>query len=351
MTVPPIQDAAPGIAPVTNNPQVSVIIAAYNCAPYLALAVESALAQEGVNVEVVIVDDASTDGTAEVARRYEKTGRVRLLMNEVNRGPSFSRNRAIQAARGDWVAQLDGDDWFASGRLATLLQLGLAHQADFVADDLFVVDDGTLKEMSTRFLDNGVPWRTAQAVGPVDLIKYDLGSIKPLARRAFLVEHSLAYAEGVKYGEDFLLLLQAMLAGARVMVLPNPMYHLRRGDTGSLTTQHGRLFDQSERTTTQLLADPEVTRHPELVMALQDRLRRVKRLAMLEEVVRLVKQRKVVGAVRSLLRDPKLIRLLLLRISENMSLRIRRRKLGAVLDHAHRPPRAGMPGASRSGLK
>lgn len=347
MTIPPLEDSVQDIAAPPNNPQVSVIIAAYNCAPYLASAIESALNQDGVNVEVLVVDDASTDGTAEVARRYENIGPVRVLVNEVNRGPSFSRNRAIRAARGDWVAQLDGDDWFGPGRLAALLQLGISRQADFVADDLFVVEDSTLKEVSTRFLDSGVPWRTAQAVGPLDLIRYDLGSIKPLARRAFLVEHSLAYAEDVKYGEDFLLLLKAMLAGARVMVLPHPMYHLRRGNTGSLTTQHSHLFRQSQRTTMQLLADPEVTGHAELVTALRHRLRRVERLAMLEEVVRLAKQGKVVGAATGLLRDPKLVPVLLFRISEEISLRMRRRKLGAVRYRAHRPPCAGLPRASR----
>lgn len=328
------------------DPHVSVIIAAYNCAPYLAAAIESALGQDGVNVEVVIVDDASTDGTAEVARRYEKTGRVRLFVNEANRGPSFSRNRAIQAARGEWVAQLDGDDWFAPGRLATLLQLANVYKADLVADDLFMVEDRTLQAISTRFLDNAVPWRTPRTIEPSDLIRFDLGSIKPLMRRAFLSEHSLAYDEDVKFGEDFLLLLKAMLAGARVTIVPEPMYHLRRGNTGSLTTQRSLLFLQIENTTKHLLADSEVSRHPEVMAALRRRLSHVKRLAMLEDIARLAKQGHFASVVRKLLADPKVIRALLQRAPATLAMRLRRRLYRKVLGKVHCPPGVGALGTS-----
>lgn len=346
MTIPAVQDAVPDTAPAADSPQVSVIIAAYNCAPYLASAIESALGQDGVNVDIVIVDDASTDCTAEVARHYEKTGRVTLLVNEANRGPSFSRNRAIQAARGEWVAQLDGDDWFAPGRLATLLQLAIAGQADFVADDLFMVEDRTLRAISTRFLDNGVPWRTPRSIGPADLIRYDLGSVKPLARRAFLREHALAYDEGVKFGEDFLLLLKAMLAGARVTILPEPMYHLRRGNTGSLTTQRSDLFRQIGDTTKQLMDDPEVRRHPEVVAALAGRSWYVRRLATLEEVFRLAKRGHFAAVITKFLIDPKLIRALLQRAPAMIGIRARRRLYREVLNHAHRPPGVGAAGTS-----
>lgn len=325
---------------LSQVPQVSVIIATYNCAPYLAEAIDSALGQDGVNVEVVVVDDASTDGTLAVARRYEQAGLVRLFVNEVNRGPSFSRNRAIGAARGEWVAQLDGDDWFAPGRLLTLVQLASARQADLVADDMFMVEDSTLRAVSTPFLNNGVPWRAAQSVTPLDVIKYDLGSLKPLMRRAFLVEHSLAYEEGLNYGEDFLLLLKTMLAGARVTIAPEPMYHLRRGNTGSLTTQRGRLLRQVEDTTKKLMSDPDISRRPRVVAALGARLNHVRRLAMLEEVIRLGKQGHFASLFAKFFADPKLLPALLRRGPEMIAIRVRRRLNRKTLSRAHLPPGA-----------
>lgn len=305
-------------------PQVSVIIAAYNCSGSLASAIESALLQDLI-LEVLVVDDASTDGTAAIARHYEKTGRVRLLVNEVNRGPSFSRNKAIQASRGEWVAQLDGDDWFASSRLNKLLHLAVSSEADFVADDLFLVDDLTQKAMSTRFLDNGVNWKAAHVLTPIDLVKYDLGSLKTLARRAFLMEHGLRYEENVKYGEDFLLILWAMLAGARVIVLPEPLYHLRRGNTGSLTTQRRQLFLQIEATTRQLLDNPEVCAHVGVGIALNKRLVSIQRMIRLEDVVGLAKQKKFPAVLSALVFDPGLLITLLNRLPKMISMRLRRR--------------------------
>jgi succinoglycan biosynthesis protein ExoO len=331
------------IASVSEAPQISVIIAAYNCAPYLATAIESALGQSGLTLEILVVDDASTDKTAEIASRYEKNGQIRLLVNEVNRGPSFSRNRAIQAARGEWVAQLDGDDWFAPERLRTLLQLAIDNQADIVADDLLMVEDHTLQPMSTCFIDNGVPWHTAKSITSVDLIKYDLGPIKPLIRRAFLVEHALSYQEEVVFGEDFLLLLKAMLLGAQVTILPSPMYHLRRGNTGSLTTQRNRLFQQIENTTIELLANPEISYYPLIVKALTNRLKKVRKLAMLEHVVQLTKQRHFSEALSKVFTNPKLIIVVLHRTLEIISTRMRRYFHRRILKRAYSPPMSSIP--------
>lgn len=326
--------------PISNPelPQISVIIAAYNCSGYLASAIESALLQNDLILEVLVVDDASTDGTAAIARHYEETGRVRLLINEVNRGPSFSRNRAIQAARGEWVAQLDGDDWFAPFRLAKLLQIAVSSQADFVADDLFLVDDRTLKAMSTRFLDNGVTWQKPHVLTPTDLIKYDLGSIKPLIRRSFLVEHALRYEENVKYGEDFLLILRSMFAGARVIILPEPMYHLRRGNTGSLTTQRRQLFRQIEMTTQQLLSNPEIGFHTDVAVALKKRLTLIQRMTRLEEIVGLAKQKQIPSVLNKLILDPGLLTTLLARLPKMISMRLRRRLHHEKLYRSFLPP-------------
>lgn len=331
-------NAAPSLFSSAEIPQVSVIIAAYNCSGYLASAIESALLQKDLILEVLVVDDASTDGTAAIAHDYEKTGRVRLLVNEVNRGPSFSRNRAIQAARGEWVAQLDGDDWFAPFRLVKLLQIAVATQADFVADDLFLVDDCTLKTISTRFLDNGVTWKKAHVLTPNDLVKYDLGSIKPLVRRSFLLEHALRYEENVKYGEDFLLILRAMLVGARIIVLPEPMYHLRRGNTGSLTTQRCQLFRQIEMTTRQLLANPEISIHTDVAGALKKRLVFIQRMSRLQEIAGLIKRKKIPSVFTKLLLDPILLITLLARLPTMISMRLRRHMHHKKLYPSFPPP-------------
>src|SRR5919107_444260 len=122
----------------TATPYVSVIVPAYNVAGYLERALDSALAQTMSDLEVIVVDDASSDTTFEVASSVAaRDARVRLLRNENNRGPSASRNRAMHAARGEWIALLDGDDAWRPERLERMMAYAI--NADVISDDVYVV--------------------------------------------------------------------------------------------------------------------------------------------------------------------------------------------------------------------
>src|SRR6266542_1529901 len=99
---------------------VSVVIPTRGRVDFLSCAVGAALGQQGVNVEVVVVDDASPDGTASwVAKQRED--RLRLVRQDTQRGVSAARNSGVQAARGTWVAFLDDDDAWAPDKLESQL--------------------------------------------------------------------------------------------------------------------------------------------------------------------------------------------------------------------------------------
>jgi glycosyltransferase involved in cell wall biosynthesis len=88
-------------------PTVSCIIPAFNCARYVGEAIDSALAQTYRPVEIIVVDDGSTDGTADVVDAYKK--HVRYL-RQTNAGPAAARNYGLRVASGDFMALLDADD-------------------------------------------------------------------------------------------------------------------------------------------------------------------------------------------------------------------------------------------------
>jgi teichuronic acid biosynthesis glycosyltransferase TuaG len=96
---------------------ISVVIPVFNGEETIVRAVDSALRQQ-VSLEVIVINDCSTDRTAEILRRYDADGRVRLLDNPSNLGVAETRNRGVDAARGDYVAFLDADDWWEEGKLA-----------------------------------------------------------------------------------------------------------------------------------------------------------------------------------------------------------------------------------------
>ena len=97
---------------------ISVVIPVFNGARFLAHAIDCALGQEGASVEVIVVDDGSTDATAQVAAGY---GERITCLHQPNRGPSAARNSAVARARGDFFAFLDCDDLWPQHNLRTLL--------------------------------------------------------------------------------------------------------------------------------------------------------------------------------------------------------------------------------------
>jgi glycosyltransferase involved in cell wall biosynthesis len=103
-----------------SGPRVSVVIPAYNRADLLPRAVDSALAQTVDDIEVIVVDDGSTDDTLAVLERYDDD-RLCVLEHGTNRGVSAARNTGIESAAGEYVAFLDSDDYWRPGKLAAQL--------------------------------------------------------------------------------------------------------------------------------------------------------------------------------------------------------------------------------------
>ena len=99
-----------------KNPLVSVIIPAYNCAATIAAAIDSALDQD-VPVEILVIDDGSSDDLDAVMDRYKDVQEVFYVQNERNMGVAGTRNRGVAMAKGSHVAFLDGDDYWTPGKL------------------------------------------------------------------------------------------------------------------------------------------------------------------------------------------------------------------------------------------
>ena len=106
------------------RPAISAVMPAFNAERFLAEAIRSVLAQSLPPVEVIVVDDGSTDSTGEIARSFGEP--VRCIRQQ-NAGPSAARNRGIREARGEFIAFLDADDWWLPGHLAAAARVLVAH--------------------------------------------------------------------------------------------------------------------------------------------------------------------------------------------------------------------------------
>jgi succinoglycan biosynthesis protein ExoO len=293
-----------------NAPLVSIIIAAFNAERHIGAALDSALAQTGVSIEVVVADDASTDATVAVVETIDDP-RVRLVRLERNGGPGAARNAAMQTARGDWFSVLDADDHMAPGRTAVLLATAREGGADIVADNLYVERDGKRRLFIEETLDGGVD--------RLDLAHYarhnrlfvrgrGYGYLKPLFRADFLREHALAYDPRVRIGEDFQLVAEMLVRGA-VYLRRRSADYVYVGHANSISHRLGaRDAEAMADADRRFLIDHANALPPQALAAMRAHLRSVEDGAAFAHIVEALKNRRWAAAVSQAMLRPAAVR-------------------------------------------
>jgi len=293
------------------DPYVSVIVPAYNAADYLERALDSALAQTMSDLEVVVVDDASSDNTLQVARAAAAgDSRVLVLHNERNLGLPRSRNRGIEMARGEWIALLDADDQWPPERLERML--AGTDGADVISDDVNIVrsrrisltgaDAGEL-ELWSLLKRQGVTITTPRQLTALEFAEHDLGLLKPMIRRSFLQRHGLKHNTDLRHVVDFDLYLRMLLLGARWLQLPQA-YYLYRTHAGSMSRNTQELMQDTIAHAQELITSATIAEDPALVRALRRRIRQARSLSAYVTVRDAILQLRFAALVRLLVRRP-----------------------------------------------
>lgn len=224
-------------------------MACYNAQDYLEDAVNSALSQRDVTLEVLIIDDHSSDNSLALAQSLaEQDPRVRVLQTPSNAGPGGARNVGIEAMRGEWYCVLDCDDWLEPDRCRTLIDAAKALDADMIADDLMVFggEEGEHRHLGMA---------PGEKPRPISLDAYfdgtrmfgdtpNLGFLKPMIRRERLIDQAHRYREDLRIGEDDELIIQLLLAGARYFAVSPALYRYRKHEA---SISHRLSLDHSER--------------------------------------------------------------------------------------------------------
>ena len=320
---------------VPDRINVSVITCAWNAERHLAGAIESALLQHGTELEVIVIDDHSTDRTFEVAHGFALSDpRVRAVRLDRNLGPAGARNVGLELASGEWIALLDADDRYHYDRLFALLDVAREWNADMVADNLWLVDGRSGRPFdimlprnhlasprlisASLFVQNNMPAN----------VKRKYGLLKPMIRRDFIERNRLRYDEDVFYGEDFLFYLECLLRGARFVLDPKPHYYYTLS-RGSVTQT--RALQQAEHfleRCDQLLERTDVRSAPRLVDALTCRSFQLRSDLVYLQFASAVKQRRIGEALKLLLMRPDAAPFVMLHLNRAIALRARQLAAG-----------------------
>jgi glycosyltransferase involved in cell wall biosynthesis len=210
-------------------PFVSVLIDTYNHERYIEQAIVSVTEQDfpASDFEILVVDDGSTDRTPEIVRKFAP--RVRLLRKK-NGGQASALNAGIAEARGDVVAFLDGDDWFASGKLTAVMNaLSRNPELAGVGHGYYEVDDAS-RETKVRVL----PHPQLLSLATPSAARECLLALPCLHMAAFtvrktLLEKCLPISERLIFDADSPIAMAAMAAGALALELPL-LYYRRHAD-------------------------------------------------------------------------------------------------------------------------
>ena len=136
---------------ISNNPLVSVIIPVYNVEKYLRQCLDSVLAQTYTKYEVLLIDDGSTDSSADICREYcKKDSRFKLYQKQ-NGGASSARNLGLENASGDYLFFLDSDDWIDVDSINKMVHIALHENVDFVFSEAIAFDDKTGKTYLDKY--------------------------------------------------------------------------------------------------------------------------------------------------------------------------------------------------------
>ncbi|MFK7803651.1 MAG: glycosyltransferase [Anaerolineae bacterium] len=201
-----------------NAPKVDIIIPAYNQGHYLQSSVESALAQTWENIEVIIIDDGSTDNTAEVGQSFADP-RVTYIYQE-NGGLSAARNTGLHHATGEFISFLDSDDLFLPQKIEALLnKLQANPEAGLAAGPALLIDENG-QEIGKTY-GNGIPdldeeWLFGNRV--------HVGSILVKAEWLNQVE---PFDESLRACEDWDMWMRLAIVGCKMVWSPDPVSKYR----------------------------------------------------------------------------------------------------------------------------
>lgn len=202
-----------------KNTLISVVMPIYNKSRYLGKSVESVLNQTYKNIELIMVDDASTDNSLEIARSYEKRdSRVSVIACEANQGVAKARNLGIAASKGEYIALLDSDDEWLEEKLEKQLSLIESRQAQ-------------IAYCSYDFIDENSSMIRKPFVVPVETNYKEMLVSSVISCSTALVDASLLKAHPFRsdfYHEDFALWMELLALPVKTAGDPQVLAHYRQ---------------------------------------------------------------------------------------------------------------------------
>jgi len=217
--------------------KLSIIIPAYNVETFISNCLDSIFSQKEADVEVLCIDDGSTDGTPRLLQDYAAEHHNLRVLTQPNQGMSTARNWGLKEAKGEYVMFVDSDDWLCEGSLAKL-------SASLKGEDVICFNAKKYLEKTSEYKDNKLPnvndflkgWDYFNKARLIPSAIHFVCIWQRAYRRAFLEANNLCFAEGIRRAEDDLFTTMVMYHAQTLKVINECVYVYRVRDNSITTT-------------------------------------------------------------------------------------------------------------------
>ena len=216
-----------------KNPiKVSVIVPVYNVEKYLSQCIETIISQNYKELEIILVDDGSTDNSSKICDEYAKKDERIKVIHKANEGVSIARNTGIEVATGEYICFVDGDDYIMQDYVEYLLKLAIENNTDIsLTTEMF----GNFQTKQVKN-DKIAIWTGEQATIGILCYKIPIGVYSKIFKRSFLKDR-VYFLKELFIGEGFNFNTTAFQYANRVAIGHRRIYYYRRDNSTSATTK------------------------------------------------------------------------------------------------------------------
>ena len=224
-----------------NQPLISVLVPVYNIDRYIGTCLESIIKQSYNNLEIIVVDDGSTDRSGEICNLYaQKDNRIKVI-HKANGGLVSARKAAMQIARGTYIGYVDGDDWIDPDYYSNLFSKISETECDAVISgfsrDLFDSSTPMSNVIQTGFYTGNTLKRLfANMVSTGDFFRHGITTYlwNKLFKRKIIKDFQLSIPDEISFGEDGAVVYPALLECKSIFITNDCSYHYRQREDSML---------------------------------------------------------------------------------------------------------------------
>lgn len=222
-----------------SYPKISISVPVYNVERYLRQCLDSLLAQTLQDIQIVLVDDGSTDSSGRICDEYADRDARIMVIHKANGGLASARQAALEVAKGEYFCACDADDWVEPDMYERMYQLAQQSGADVVSCDYYAnYPDG--REIAHRY--------GKKLEDRTDLLDDVLKDLLPhmiwnkLFKRDLFSRYNIEWEKGINMGEDLLMSLKLFRFPLKMCHVPTCLYHYRRVMGGTSYTNNVSLY-------------------------------------------------------------------------------------------------------------